>query len=454
MKAPPKISNALRALQSTAYTSKSKPQSGDIHAEGTHAHAHAHAHTEAHTHAHVQHSTSKHSVHASTSKKKRSLVPSSMTFQAKKYHGCLICISGVLSERYTDPSRKLARFSSDWLAFVKFRSNQERDFVVHALLLLHHLEESKVLGSDGRQRVLYQLMHVLGMSEIDAKSTLAARPTTTDAAVDKLGLARVVLELAMALPTTYWAGLSQHQHCLTQGMLDVAGHKAHALWGELLDFVEQELAEAEPEVDVIGVGRRLEARFAGRSAYFPATVLRVHPGGKAFDLKYDSSYARAHARRSRQKSLTTTQAEEGEKEEAFVSQLLDDGETELGVPLALVRTFPEPPRTPREAGLKRVALHLRALLRLSVERPVLLLHHREHFLPPLVPPPPAEIPSGMTSVLWMKEEIAPIRGLYDVNRNDGLLFRGKYGVPDVDDDPWPTDPSRYLPRAETRGIFN
>lgn len=50
---------------------------------------HNHTHNHTHDHSHSQHSN----------------VPSSMIFQKKRYHGCLVCISGVVSERYTDPSR-------------------------------------------------------------------------------------------------------------------------------------------------------------------------------------------------------------------------------------------------------------------------------------------------------------------------------------------------------------
>jgi len=56
-------------------------------------------------------------------------VPTALIFKKKRYHGCSICISGVVSERYTDPTRKLPRDSSDMFGFIKFRSNIERDML-------------------------------------------------------------------------------------------------------------------------------------------------------------------------------------------------------------------------------------------------------------------------------------------------------------------------------------
>ena len=129
--------------------------------------------------------------------------PSALTFKKKRYHGCLICISGVVSERYTDPSRKLPRSSTDFLAFVKFRSNVERDFLANLLMLMKVLEENGLLGSDGRQRAMLELMRIFGMKDIKAGSTLV-RPLDTAAGVDRVALARVALELATALPVTYW----------------------------------------------------------------------------------------------------------------------------------------------------------------------------------------------------------------------------------------------------------
>ena len=126
---------------------------------------------------------------------KKSLVPTSLIFKKKRYHGCLICISGIVSERYTDPSRKLPRYSSDFLGFIKFRSTGERNFCANLLMVLKHLEETDLLSAEGRQRVLMRVMRAFSMATIEAGSTNIPREgATTDAAVDKLDASRVLLE--------------------------------------------------------------------------------------------------------------------------------------------------------------------------------------------------------------------------------------------------------------------
>jgi hypothetical protein len=199
------------------------------------------------------------------------------------------------------------------------------------------------------------------------------------------------------------------------------------LWQRLLRYLEGELKHREAEAVVIEVGTRLEARFAGRQAYFPATVLKVHGSGTFFDLKYDSTYSQ------------TTRSSKGDggvlnrREAGFSSSLLDNGEHELRVPFALLRTYPEPPRTPREDGLLRVIARLQWTLRLGIERPVELAHYRRHYMPPIAPCITPTFEPGSTAVYWAKQEIVPVRGLFDVNRTDSLVFMGKYGEPDTND---------------------
>ena len=62
--------------------------------------------------------------------------PSAATFQNRRYFGCQLCISGLVSERHYDPRRKLPRNSSDYLAFIKMRSDVERHFMKNIFILL------------------------------------------------------------------------------------------------------------------------------------------------------------------------------------------------------------------------------------------------------------------------------------------------------------------------------
>ena len=94
------------------------------------------------------------------------------------------------------------------------------------------------------------------------------------------------------------------------------------------------------------------------------------------------------------------------------------------------------PRTPREDELLRVTAHLKKVLRLGTERPVELLHHRRHYLPPvaaLAPPVAAAMPPSGGAVLWRQQAPVAHRGLFDVNRSDGLVYGGAYGWPNRDD---------------------
>ena len=127
------------------------------------------------------------------------------------------------------------------------------------------------------------------------------------------------------------------------------------------------------------------------------------------------------------------------------SSVLDNGEVEYRVPLALLRLAePIPPSTPREDTLLRMVAHLQRLLRLGTERPCELLHHREHYLPPVASVLARDPDSGQTAlpqiapgsggaVLWARRKPVPVRGLFDVNRTDSFVYRGKYGWPSTDD---------------------
>ena len=385
--------------------------------------------------------------------------PSGTVFQKKRYHGCSICISGVVSERYTDPSRILPRDSTDMLAFIKFRSVIERDFLSNFLMLLKHLEEIKLLSPTGRQKAFVDTMEVFQMSETKAGCTIHGAPPDTDEAVNRVALARVVLEVCLALPAVYWSSLGQHQACLGPSLFDAASRKAHRLWCEVLYYLERELHKPRDDSVKIVPGMRLEARFAGRRAFFAATVLAVHPASAAagekeesYDLKYDSSFQRAAAAKARANgatgdvtALSLNLAGGGGAGSpggggsrgggTFQSSLLDDGEVERRVPWSLVRLFPEPPVTAREDHLLRVSAHLKRVLRLGTERPVELGHFRPHYMPPLAPHvmPDPIVPGSGGASMWLARKPAAVRGLYDVNRTQSFVFRGKYGWPRTDD---------------------
>ena len=392
---------------------------------------------------------------------KKSLVPTSLIFKKKRYHGCLICISGIVSERYTDPSRKLPRYSSDFLGFIKFRSTGERNFCANLLMVLKHLEETDLLSAEGRQRVLMRVMRAFSMATIEAGSTNIPREgATTDAAVDKLDASRVLLELATALPVPYWAGLAQHSQNLdSHNLFAATSRRAQYLWGQLLKYVEAEMKLPRPLEPTLFVGTRVEAQFAGRRAFFGATVLKVHPPkpgdahegpeGAYFDLKYDSTFkqtASAKPTSSTQRSGSGGQGgQRSQNNSSSSSSVLDNGEVECRVPLALLRLEePIPPSTPREDALLRMVAHLQRLLRLGTERPCELLHHREHYLPPVASVLARDPDSGQTAlpqiapgsggaVMWARRKPVPVRGLFDVNRTDSLVYRGKYGWPSTDD---------------------
>jgi hypothetical protein len=318
------------------------------------------------------------------------------------------------------------------------------------------------------------------MATIAAGSSNGARDgAPTDAAVDKVGASRALLELATALPAAYWAGLAQHLHNLdAHNLFAVTSRRAHHLWGQLLAFAAAELQLPRPLEPKLFVGTRVEAQFAGRRAYFGATVLRVHPPrpgdahdgpeGAYFDLKYDSTFKQAAEPKPAPKATPDSRGASGggaggganssrgfsgarapagaSSNKASSSSVLDNGEVEFRVPLALLRAeAPSPPATPREDALLRVVAHLQRLLRLGTERPCELLHHRAHYLPPVAAGPLAPDPdTGRTSlpsiapmsggaVLWARRKPVAVRGLFDVNRTDGLLYRGKYGWPSTDD---------------------
>eukprot|EP00614_Pseudopedinella_elastica_P005634 CAMPEP_0172609152 /NCGR_PEP_ID=MMETSP1068-20121228/29178_1 /TAXON_ID=35684 /ORGANISM="Pseudopedinella elastica, Strain CCMP716" /LENGTH=277 /DNA_ID=CAMNT_0013412611 /DNA_START=12 /DNA_END=845 /DNA_ORIENTATION=- len=273
------------------------------------------------------------------------------------------------------------------------------------------------------------------MPQIEAGSSLAARPADTDPGVHKEGVAKLCLELALALPGTYWAGLGQHQAGLEPGAFASTSSKVHELWAKVVRYLEAELRKPRDAHVAIEAGTRVEARWAGRKAWFPATVTLVHGDEEAFDLKYDSTFARSNAGKANKKAAKS----DGRAASAgFSSRLLDNGEVERLVPRQLVRTFPETPRTPREDGLLRVTAHLRRVLRLGTERPVELAHHRRHYMPPVQEVMKAsELPEALRrgggAVLWQKQKLVPVQGLMDVNRTKSLVYRGKYGWPDRDD---------------------
>ena len=245
-----------------------------------------------------------------------------------------------------------------------------------------------------------------------------------------VGVAQAVLEVCLCLPTTYWAGLAQHQASLSPSMFEVQSLAAHRLWRKVMVYLEAELSKPRDDSVKIVAGMRLEARFAGRKAYFGATVLRVHEDNKHLDLKYDSSFARAKAARSQGQGGG---GGGGDKVPAFTSSLLDDGEIEKGVPLSLTRLYPKTPRTPREDHLLRVVSHLRKVLRLGTERAVELAHHRRHFLPKLDDHIVPRIAPGEGATLWMAQKPCAVRGLYDINRADSFVHGGRYGWPPTDD---------------------
>jgi hypothetical protein len=326
------------------------------------------------------------------------------------------------------------------LAFIKFRSNVERDFFASLLILIKHLEENGLLSADGRQQAIIEIMRVFSMKNIEAGSS-NTRPTETDASVDVVGCARLVLEIAVALPTHYWAGLGQHQACLNDNLFDPASEPAHSLWRKTLAYLEAELTKPRSTERIIEVGTRLEAQFGGRRAFFPATVIHVHEGGNFFDLKYDSTFAQSNKAAGANKGGTGVGRSGGGggggggvnnsvKDAGFSSSVLDNGEIERRVPLSLIRRFPETPRSPREDELMRVINHLKRILRLGIERPVELMHHRRHYMPSIKPTYVPEMPPGTSAVLWMKEQPVRVRGLFDVNRTDSLLFNGEFGWPD------------------------
>jgi hypothetical protein len=319
---------------------------------------------------------------------------------------------------------------------VKFRSLKERDFMVNILTIIKHLEENELLGHDGRQRIVSELMKRFNMANVEIGSSLAKKAAETDESVDKVGVARILLELAIGLPTTYWATLAQHQACLSTDSFSLSSSRMHKLWRLLLEFVDFELKKPRDNTPKVVVGTRVEARFKGRKAYFPATVIYVHPGATFVDLKYDSTFARSNSKAaSKQRSAGSgtaagSSSSSSSKDLSFSSSVLDDGETEYCVSMDLCNIFPESPRTPREDSLLRVVAHLQRLLRLGTERPVELQHHRRHFLPPVPPPASSMIPNGQTAVLWRKSMPVAVRGLFDVNRDNSLVFGGKYGPTD------------------------
>ena len=81
----------------------------------------------------------------------------------------------------------------------------------NVFLLMKHLEEQGLVDCGAREQVTRDLMEGLRMKDIRVRSTLKARPRDTDAAVDIVQCARVLLRLCLALPQHYWQTLAQHR---------------------------------------------------------------------------------------------------------------------------------------------------------------------------------------------------------------------------------------------------